>query len=230
MQDPDILPTDNQETSETHEPEQPEAIFDQAQIRILGCLMEKQLTTPDNYPLTLNSVMLACNQKTNRHPKMNMTQGETANAVNKLNDMEHVRTKFGSRSDKYSHAMRGNFNLDKKQQAILCVMMLREPLTISDIAARTARMTEFEDKGEIQKILRDVSTRATPLAQLIPAATGRREDRYTHCFSGKIDVDSLAATASSTTTTVDESASTSRLDELEARVEKLEKILDDLMS
>ena len=230
MQDPDILPTENQETSETHAPEQAEAIFDQAQIRILGCLMEKQLTTPDNYPLTLNSVMLACNQKTNRHPKMNMTQGETANAVNKLYDMEHIRTKFGSRSDKYSHAMRGNFNLDKKQQAILCVLMLREPLTINDITARTARMTEFEDKGEIQKILRDFTTRATPLVQLIPASTGRREDRYTHCFSGKIDVESLPAATSSTAATVNESASTSRLDELEARVAKLEKVLDDLMS
>ena len=230
MQDPETLPTENHENPENQETEQQQAIFDDAQVRILGCLMEKQLTTPDNYPLTLNSVMLACNQKTNRHPKMNLTQGETANAVNKLNDMEHIRTKFGSRSDKYSHAMRGNFNLVKKQQAILCVLMLREPLTINDIAARTARMTEFEDKGEILKILQDFSTRATPLVQLIPATTGRREDRYTHCFSGKIDVDTLPAVASSNAVPVNDNASQSRLDELEARVEKLEKILDDLMS
>ncbi len=230
MHDPDTLPEEDQQAEEIQVPEQQDSVFDEAQIRILGCLMEKQLTTPDNYPLTLNSVMLACNQKTNRHPKMNMTQGETANAVNKLTDMEHIRTKFGSRSDKYSHGMRGNFNLDKKQQAILCVLMLREPLTINDIAARTARMAEFEDKGEIQKILRDFSTRATPLVQLIPASTGRREDRYTHCFAGKIDIEDMPAATNVSTAAANDSASQSRLDELEARVEKLEKVLDDLMS
>ncbi len=210
------------------EPEQQEPIFDSTQVRILGCLMEKQLTTPDNYPLTLNSLVLACNQKTNRHPNMNLTKGEAANAVNKLNDLEHIRTKFGSRSDKYSHAMRGNFNLDVKQQAILCLLMLREPLTINDILARTARMVEFEDKGEIQKILTDFSTRATPLVQRIPASSGQRGDRYTHCFSGKVDLDAMSS--GSSMPSYSDSASQSRLDELEARVAKLEAVLDDLMS
>jgi len=213
------------------ETDQNEQLFSDVQVRVLGCLMEKQLTTPDSYPLTLNSLMLACNQKTNRYPQMKLTQGELGNITNKLSDDEHVRIKYGSRANKYSHAMRGNFSLERKQQAIMCVLMLREPLTLSDIAARTARMVEFDSNEEIENCINSFISRATPLVQRIPAGNGRREDRYTHTFSGSVEADEIVTSKPTRNDT--ELANKEwgkRLTELEDRVKSLEELLDQLTS
>jgi len=207
------------------------SVFTATEVRVLACLMEKQLTTPDSYPLTLNSLMLACNQKTNRHPQMNLNQGELGDLTNNLSDGGHVHIKYGSRANKYSHAMRGNFTLDRKYQAIICVLMLREPLTLSDIAARTARMVEFESNEEISQLLKSFMTRATPLVQIVTAGRGQREDRYTHTFCGLVEADAIA-TKNSPQTEVKHANSglEKRLVELEERVKGLEEILEQLTS
>ncbi len=206
-----------------------ESLFTDVEVRVLACLMEKQLTTPDSYPLTLNSLMLACNQKTNRHPKMKLNQGELGNITNNLSDDNHVRIKYGSRANKYSHALRGNFYLDRKQQAIMCVLMLREPLTINDIAARTARMVEFDSNEEIENCLKSFMTRATPLVQRIAAGSGRREDRYTHTFCGSITAEEIVSSKPTQLKTEHvDTGLENRVAELEARVKSLEEMLDQL--
>jgi uncharacterized protein YceH (UPF0502 family) len=190
--------------------------FTEEEARVLACLMEKQLTTPNNYPLTLNSLMLACNQKSNREPVMQLSEGRVGNIVNHLADDQLTSIEYGERANKVYHKMRGHFSLDIKQQAILCVLMLRKPQTLNDIKTRTARMAEFASVEDIKKTLDNLINQEQPLVVLLPKGHGRREDRYTHLLCGEVK-DELPLAMSNT-----------RFAEEESNTEKLEKRIDEL--
>lgn len=158
--------------------------FTSLEARVIASLMEKQMTTPNSYPLTLNSLILACNQKTNREPVMNLTEGQVGHTVNGLKDRSLVNVDYGSRSDHISHNVMSQLKLKKSTQAILTVLMVRKPLTVNDIKVRTQRMHEFCDHQEILDHLDDMINLDKPLVTCLPKGQGSREDRYTHLLCG----------------------------------------------
>ena len=160
--------------------------FTSLEARVIACLMEKQLTTPNNYPLTQNALMLACNQKSNREPVMELTEGQVGHTVNTLKGRDLVEIDYGGRSNHISHRVMGTLNLTKKKQAILTVLMVRKPLTLNDIKARTSRMVEFNDLNDIHNTLDSMMHADRPLVIRIEKSAGSREDRFTHLLCGKI--------------------------------------------
>ena len=170
-----------------------EALFSTEEARVLACLMEKELTVPDNYPLTLNSLTLACNQKSNREPQMQLPEGEVGHLAKTLAQREFVRIEYGERAHKFEHSVRKSLGINRQQQALLTVMMLRAPQTLNDLKARTKRMAEFDDTDQILAILESLNDDAAPLMLHMPKGIGQREDRYTHLLCGEIDITAAPA-------------------------------------
>ena len=154
------------------------------ELRVLGALMEKQLTTPDQYPLTLNGIITACNQKSNREPVSNYSQGEIARTLQELQDKLFVNKEYGSRSDKFSQHFIKQLELGKKHQALLCVMMVRGPQTLSELNTRTQRMVEFNSKEDLEHTLDRLCDREVPYVVRLRQQPGQRGERFTHLFSG----------------------------------------------
>ncbi len=177
--DTHIEPTDASET----------AFFDAKQARVIGSLMEKQLTVPDSYPLTPHSLMLACNQKSNRDPVMHMTEGECGQIAKNLEERNLVRIEYGERAHRIQHTMRSQLNLSKEQQAFLTVMLLRGPQTLNELKTRTQRSLGITDMDEIELIVETmIEHDELPLVICIPKGPGQREDRYMHLLCGPIDI------------------------------------------
>lgn len=153
------------------------------ELRVLGALMEKQLTTPDQYPLTLNSIITACNQKSSRDPVTSYHQGEVLRALNELEEKSFVRKEYGSRADKYTQHFIAQLKLDKKHQAVLCIMMLRGPQTLNELYTRTQRMEQFSDKEELNHCVDRLCERDVPYAMHL-GTPGQRGERVAHLFSG----------------------------------------------
>ena len=166
--------------------------FSKEEIRILGCLMEKQLTTPKNYPLTMNSLMLACNQKSSREPLMSMTEGDVGHITRSLIEFGWVIVQNSGRAQRVEHKVRSALKINEKQQAILAVLMLRRPQTLNEIKTRTERMADFAGIHEIQTIIDDWMQGDKPMAIRLAAGGGRREDRYYHTL-GTEDIEALQA-------------------------------------
>lgn len=200
------------------------AYFTQIEARVVASLMEKHLTTPKNYPLTLNSLVLACNQKSNREPVMNLTEGQVGHTVNILKERDLVGVDYGGRSNHISHRVMNSLNLDRKRQSILTVLMLRNPQTLNEIKTRTNRMVDFNDISEISSLLQEMIDSDDKVI-LIPKSMGAREDRYTHQLCGKIDIDhvTISATKSSNTKQTDLEQ---RVTILEEKIEKLMQLLN----
>ncbi|MEE9335907.1 MAG: YceH family protein [Granulosicoccaceae bacterium] len=167
--------------SNTDTPKPPQLL--EIELRVLGVLMEKQLTTPDLYPLTLNSIITACNQKSSRDPVTNYHQGEVLRALNELEEKRFVRKEHGSRADKYSQHFIASLELGKKQQALLCIMILRGPQTLSELNTRTQRMDQFSDKEELNHCIDRLCEREIPYAIHL-GEPGHRGERIAHLFSG----------------------------------------------
>ncbi len=196
-----------------------QAYFNATEARVMACLMEKQLTTPNNYPLSMNSLLLACNQKSNRVPVMNLTEGELGHSVNQLESRKLVGVDYGGRATHVTHRVMTVFDIDRKQQAVLAVLMVREPITLNDIKTKTGRMEDFAGINEVKEVVESLITRDEALVVRIPKGPGSREDRYTHLLCGEVDVSApVTQVKSSPKITVD----TTRLDELEKRIEQLE--------
>ncbi|MFK8083989.1 MAG: YceH family protein [Granulosicoccus sp.] len=191
MQDtnlPDNEPSDNQDV------EKPPQLL-AMELRVLGVLMEKQLTTPDQYPLTLNGILTACNQKSSREPVTNYHQGEVLHCLRELEDRHYVRKEFGSRSDKYTQQFVPQLELNKKHQALLCIMMLRGPQTLNELHTRTQRMQQFGDRDELDHYVERLCERDVPYAMHL-GTPGQRGARIAHLFSGMPEFVASAATES----------------------------------
>jgi uncharacterized protein YceH (UPF0502 family) len=171
---------------------EPEPLLTPVEARILACLMEKQRTTPDQYPLTLNALVLACNQKTSRDPVMSLEVGEAGHVVNTLRDRGLVYASFAGRTERYDHKMTSSFRLDRQEQAVLCTLMLRGPQTLGELRINTGRMAEFADLPAVAEAVRRLSSRDTPLVVQLAHLPGKREDRFAHLLCGE-PVQELAA-------------------------------------
>jgi len=206
------------------------------QARVFACLVEKHLATPKNYPLTIHSLMLACNQKSNRKPVMNLDEGQVEHLAKELVELDLARIDYGARAKKVMHRAMGQLKINREQAAIVCMLILRESLTIADIKARTEKMIGFESIAAVQEVVKQLLEYETPLIVQLPKTSGQREERYTHTLCGEIDISEPIAQA--TRSEVSKSMSkqenqallTQRIDELENRVQTIEKILNDLMN
>lgn len=196
-------------------------VLTETEVRVVGSLVEKQLTTPEYYPLTLNALTAACNQKSNRDPVMSLGETEIMAAVDRLRDENLVYLFYGSgsRTVKYKHMLPSVYELDPAGTAVMAVLMLRGPQTVGEIRERTGRMHEFGDLNEVQATLDDLSRRDEPLIVKLERQPGQKEARYAHLLSGAVDVTKLAAAAERTTSAG--SASNDRIEKLETEVERL---------
>ncbi|MBL8124596.1 MAG: YceH family protein [Pyrinomonadaceae bacterium] len=196
-------------------------VLTETEIRVVGSLVEKQLTTPEYYPLTLNALTAACNQKSNRDPVMSLSETEIMAAVDRLRDENLVYLFYGSgsRTVKYKHMLPSVYELDAAGTAVMAVLMLRGPQTIGEIRERSGRMHEFGDLNEVQATLDDLSRRDEPLIVKLDRQPGQKEARYAHLLSGPVDVTKLAAAAERTSSAG--SASNDRIEKLETEVERL---------
>ena len=205
------------------------------EARVLGSLMEKQLTTPDAYPLTLNSLVLACNQKTSREPATNLTNAQVQQTVNDLRERKLIDVEYGSRADRYYQKLTKQLFLDKHQQALINIMLLRGPQTVGDLYNRTQRMAEFASPEDIEERLEVMSQKTSPLIVRIPRQSGQREDRFMHVLCGSVDVavssysDSVAIHQQKISARGEDDKTTS-LRELEERVSLLEEKIEMLLT
>ncbi len=200
--------------------------LNETQARAIACLMEKQLTTPEQYPLTQNSLLLGCNQKTNRNPVMNLAGGELGHALNELESESWLLVDSGSRASRYEHKVRNKLNLNlgdegKAEQAILCMLMLRGPQTLNELVTRTAKM--IDNAELIADRLDYLSQRNTPLVELQPKAAGQREARYTQLVFDAGDIQPMASTVNKAP------VDTARIDQLELEVAELKAQMKDLL-
>ena len=164
-----------------------------SQARILGALLEKQATTPEVYPLTANAVLLACNQKNNRDPVLELEAGEVGHALRELEADGLIRSVHGTRAQRYEHRFAQAFSVTLRQQAILGVMLLRGPQTIGELFSRCERLTDFSSAEDVRQALERLQHRTPSLAVCVGRTPGQREDRYMHLLSGPVDVAAFAS-------------------------------------
>jgi uncharacterized protein YceH (UPF0502 family) len=157
------------------------------ETRVLGSLIEKDITTPDYYPLSLNALVNACNQKNNRDPVMTLDEAAVRNALATLQEKRLAGPASGadSRVTKFEHRLQEVFNFDRREIAIVCVLLLRGPQTPGELRSRTDRMYHFEALDDVISTLDRLAQREPPLARVLPRQPGTKEFRYTHLFSGE---------------------------------------------
>lgn len=225
--------TDTNQTTDdittSNEPSEPQAkanILSEMECRILGALMEKQLSTPDAYPLTVKSLMSAANQKSSREPVTNYQQGELVRALRELEARRLVRYEMGARSERYEQRFTHEFNLSKKQQALMAVMMLRGPQAPHELMTRTQRLYEFTDREDMMVSLERLTQGSGAIAVAIPRQSGQRDDRYGHILCGEIQI--TAAVTVPTRNHRTQPASTDELETLKSEVATLRRQLDKL--
>ena len=172
--------------------------LDAVQLRVLGALIEKEITTPENYPLSLNSLIAACNQRSSRDPVLDLTEDEVRQAVHSLEDMDIVAPVRDARVPKYEHRIRTVLNLRRDETAILCLLLLRGLQTPGELRGRADRMYSFDDIGSVQATLERLAGRGTdkadsaqsandhPLVVMLPRQPGSRESRFAHLLGGPI--------------------------------------------
>jgi len=166
-----------------------EFLLDAVQARVLGALIEKDLTTPEYYPLSLNALTNACNQKTNRDPATSYDEARVAAAIERLRSMRMAAavTGAGSRVEKYAHRLADNFNFSARELAILSLLLLRGPQTPGELRQRADRMHAFDDLEAVETALnRLIERQPDPLVTRLPRAPGAKEARYAHLFSGDV--------------------------------------------
>lgn len=163
--------------------------LDDIEVRVLGSLIEKELTTPEYYPLSLNSLTNACNQKSNRDPVMNLSEEDVVRALDSLRFRQLVvLSADGGRVPKYRHLLAEKMGLIPAEQAIICELLVRGPQTLGELRTRGERMHPFGDLAAVEEVLQELMQRDNPLIALLPRLPGRKEGRYTQLFSGIPDV------------------------------------------
>lgn len=200
-------------------------ILDEVEVRLLGALVEKQITTPEYYPLTLNALVLACNQKSNRNPVVAYTEEIVTRAIESLRSKNLVYVFYGSTSrvPKYKHMMGEIFHLSPQELALMCVLMLRGPQTVGELRGRTDRLYDFHSLEEVEETLRLLSSKEPEaLLQKLPRQPGQKEVRYAHLLSGEIEIDySQVSEGLETVADTSRPVKSDRLKDLEQEVEAL---------
>jgi len=204
------------------------------EARVIGCLLEKQVTTPEQYPLSVNAVTLACNQKTNREPVLNLSEHEVQEQLDALVKRHYLRTVsgFGNRVTKYEqrfcNSEFGDLKLNSAEVAVVTTLLLRGAQTPGELRSRAARMHEFSDMQEVEQTLENLASREDgPFVLRLAREPGKRESRYMHLFSG--DVETLINVVEAVSPAEDESLA-ARVDALENEVAELKQRLDSLLA
>jgi len=164
-------------------------VLDLSTLRVLGSLLEKQMSTPEYYPLTLNALMNACNQSSNRDPVLSLDESTIVKGLEALRDekLAWAVNAAGSRTTKYEHAIRERFDLSEQEAAVLCELILRGPQTPGELRARTARLYPFKDLSEVDAALSCLTEASEPLVVALPRQPGSREIRYMHLLAPASD-------------------------------------------
>jgi uncharacterized protein YceH (UPF0502 family) len=165
----------------------PQLQLNEIEVRVLGSLIEKDITTPDYYPLSLNALVNACNQKNNRDPVMALDESSVREALSSLQEKRLAGPAGGadSRVTKYEHRLQEVFNFDRREIALICVLLLRGPQTPGELRGRAERMYGFETLDDVQSALQRLMERQPPLVAVLSRQPGTKESRYTHLFSGE---------------------------------------------
>jgi uncharacterized protein YceH (UPF0502 family) len=199
------------------------------QLRVLGSLIEKEITTPENYPLSLNALLNACNQRSSRDPVLDLTEEEVRQALHSLEDLALVTSVRDARVPKYEHRIRTVLNLRRDETAVLCLLMLRGPQTPGELRSRADRLYTFDDLASVQSTLERLATRTTtdeagnqaggPLTVILPRQPGSREARYAHLLGAAPDLSFAQQDRPEATTS--NPSTIQRIIELEAEVATL---------
>jgi uncharacterized protein len=200
--------------------------LNKVEARVLGALVEKDITTPDYYPLSLNALVNACNQKNNRDPVMSLDEDAVRQALDTLHGKRLAGAMSGadSRVTKYEHRLQEEFNFRRDETAVICVLLLRGAQTPGELRGRTERMHRFNDLDEVQSTLQRLMQRDPPLVAMLARQPGTKESRFMHLFSG--DVESWQPPPDASTSSV--SSDGERLGRLESAVGELQKEISDL--
>ena len=166
-----------------------EILLNETEVRLLGALVEKEIATPDYYPLSLNALVNACNQKSNRHPVMHLDEDVVRDALESLNRKSLAGAASGadSRVTKYEHRLQEAFNFSRPEIAVLCVLLLRGPQTPGELRGRTERLHHFSELEDVHSALQHLMKRQPPLAKVLPRQPGTKEARYAHLLSGDVE-------------------------------------------
>jgi uncharacterized protein YceH (UPF0502 family) len=192
--------------------------LDPVEIRILGSLAEKQLSTPEYYPLTLNALLAACNQKSNREPAMELSENEVARALDRLQDEKLVWKVMGGRAVRYDHNLDALWHIDRQAKALLTLLFLRGPQTAGEMRGRSDRLHSFDSVAEAESKLQEMASHPEPLVKQLPRRPGQKEERWAHLAGGAV-VETEAA---------QESAASETREPLSARVLRLEEQVAEL--
>jgi uncharacterized protein YceH (UPF0502 family) len=160
--------------------------LDAVEVRILGSLAEKQLTTPEYYPLTLNALVAACNQKSNREPVMELSENEVQRALDRLQDEKLVWKVMGGRAVRFDHNMDALWHIDRQSKALLTLLFLRGPQTAGEMRGRSDRLHSFESVAEVESKLQEMAAHPEPLVRQMPRRPGQKEERWAHTAGGLV--------------------------------------------
>jgi len=197
----------------------------EVEARIVGALVEKQLTTPEYYPLTLNALTAACNQKSNRDPVVSFDEETVTRALEDLREKNLVYVFYGSTSrvPKYKHMLPSVFELEPSEVAVMCVLLLRGAQTLGELRERTGRLYEFSGIGEVNETLDSLMRRDEPLVVRLERQAGQKEARFAHLLCGEVAAAVYTPKTSSATT----AAENERIEKLEQEIESLRGELND---
>jgi uncharacterized protein YceH (UPF0502 family) len=193
--------------------------LDGAEVRVLGCLLEKERTTPDAYPLTINALTAACNQKSNRSPVMEMTSGEVEDTLSRLRSEVMVWPEEGARVMRWSHTLDRKWALSDGAMSLMAVLMLRGPQTSGELRTRTERMASFDSISAVESTLIELTEGDEPLVVQLERQPGQKEPRWMHVLAGEPTDAAVVPWESA------ETGLTERIAELESRVARLERRL-----
>ena len=205
-------------------------IINDVEIRIIGCLIEKEITTPEYYPLTLNALVNACNQKSNRSPVVSYDETAAVRGLDRLQEIGFSEKiyKADSRVPKYQQLFSKKMGLSRRELAVMCELMLRGPQTPGELRGRADRMYQFEGIGEVEEILNELMAREKPLVIKLPRQAGRKESRYAHLLSGEPEIEESESQVPEETATLRVRAENERIAKLESDVVALRRDFDDL--
>ena len=205
-------------------------VLNEYELRVLGALAEKHIATPDYYPMTLNALTNACNQKNHRDPVVSYDETIVAKALDGLREKNLAYVFHGSdaRVAKYGHLFPKAYDLDPQETAVMCVLILRGPQTPGELRSRTPHLRNFESLALVEETLQRLATRDEPLVVRLPRTAGTKESRYAHLLGGEINVEELATTVQPEPSTVRVRGENERIAKLEAEVETLKQELSEL--
>lgn len=198
--------------------------LDPVEIRVLGCLLEKEQTTPDAYPLSLNALVTACNQKSSRSPVMNLSEADVRGALDRLHQEVLVWPVSGTRTEKWRHALKRQWELDEPAHAVMCLLLLRGPQTPGAIRNRAERMYTFADNSEVESTLDTLRQGDEPLTVMMNRGPGQNEARWMHLVGGTPDEAALACHEPEPR----QSSLAQRVTDLECRLAELEATIASL--